>query len=131
LNANPAATSIRDVRAYSELHGMLNQWHFLTGSRAQLTRVWRAYNIAAQIQQGQIDHTPALYVIDPAGRERKLYLTVMAYAAVPQLGQLLAQEASSLLPGHPRVRSSLSYSKIPGIGPDSRVSLPRPDGGTV
>mgnify|MGYP001279908494 CR=1 FL=1 len=131
INANPAATSIHDVRTYSELHGMLDQWHFLTGSRAQLRRVWHAYNVAAQIEQGQIDHTPALYVIDPAGRERKLYLTVMAYAAVPQLGQLLAREAASLLPGHPRVRSSLSYSQIPGIAPGSSVSVPRAGGGQV
>ena len=131
INANPAATSIHDVRTYSELHGMLHEWHFLTGSRAQLTRVWRAYNVAAQIQRGQIDHTPALYVIDPAGRERKLYLTVMAYAAVPQLGQLLAREAASLLPGHPQLRTSLSYSQIPGIGPRSTVNVPRAGGGTV
>ena len=55
----------------------------------------------------------------------------MAYAAVPQLGQLLAREAASLLPGHPRVRSSLSYSQIPGIGPRSSVSVPRAGGGKV
>ena len=30
-----------------------------------------------------------------------------------------------------RVRSSLSYSQIPGIGPGSSVSLPRAGGGTV
>ena len=131
INADPAATSIRDVRAYSELHGMLGQWHFLTGSLPQLRRVWRSYNVAAQIQRGEISHTPAVYVIDRSGIERKLYLTVLAYAAVPQLGQLLAQQAARLLPGHPRVRSSLSYSQIAGIGPGSRVSLPRAGGGTI
>jgi len=131
VNANPAATSTHDVRTYSELHGMLHQWHFLTGSTAQLRRVWRAYNIEAQIQKGQIDHTPALYVIDPAGRERKLYLTALAYAAVAQLGHLLAQEASTLLPGHPRLRSALSYSQIPGIGPGTSVTVPRAGGGTL
>src|SRR5437588_11260681 len=101
FNASPDAASIGDVRAYSELHGMLHQWHFLTGSRAQLTRVWRAYNIAAPIQHGQIDHTPALYLIDPAGRERKLYLTVMDYAAVPQLGQLLTRSSTTTISDHP------------------------------
>jgi cytochrome oxidase Cu insertion factor (SCO1/SenC/PrrC family)/thiol-disulfide isomerase/thioredoxin len=131
VNANPAATSIRDVRTYSSLHGMLGKWRFLTGSRAQLQHVWKAYHVAAEIQAGQIDHTPALYVIDPAGRERKLYLTVMAYDAVSQLGQLLAQEASRLLPGHPRVHSSLSYSQIPGISPATRTVAPRAGGGTV
>ncbi len=131
INANPAATSIHDVHAYSSVHGMLGQWHFLTGSRAQLEHVWRLYHVAAEIQQGQIDHTPALYVIDAAGRERKLYLTVMAYDAVSQLGQLLAAEAAKLLPGHPRIRTDLSYSQIPGISPATEAVIPRAGGGTV
>ena len=131
INANPVATSIRDVRTYSSLHGMLGKWHFLTGSRAQLQQVWKAYHIAAEIRAGQIDHTPALFVIDPAGRERKLYLTAMAYDAVSQLGQLLAQEASRLLPGHSRVRSNLAYSQIPGTSPAKRTVAPRAGGGNV
>ena len=131
IDANPTATAIKDVRAYSELHGMVHQWHFLTGSRSQLKRVWRAYKIEVAIQQGQIDHTPALFVIDPKGRLARLYVTQQAYAAVAQLGQLLAQEASGLLPAHPRVRSSLPYTRISGIGPGHLMSLPRAGGGTV
>lgn len=131
INANPAATSTRDVRSYSGVHGMLGQWHFLTGSRKQLQHVWQLYHVAAEIQHRQIDHTPALYVIDAAGRERKLYLTVMAYDAVSQLGQLLAAEASRLLPGHPRVRANLSYSQIPGISPATDTEALRAGGGTV
>ena len=42
----------------------------------------------------------------------------MSYSSVDQQAQLLAQEASSLLPGHPRVRSKLSYAQIPPIKPD-------------
>ena len=37
-------------------------------------------------------------MIDPEGREAKLYMTQQSYAAVGQLGQILAQEASELLP---------------------------------
>lgn len=131
IDANPAATSISDVRRYSSLHGMLGQWHFLTGSSAQLQRVWNSYHVAAEIRQRQIDHTPAVYVIDPDGRERKLYLTVMAYDAVAQLGQLLAHEVSRLLPGHPAVRTDLSYSQIPGLSPATDTTVPGAGGGTV
>lgn len=131
IDANPQATAVSDVRAYSRTHEMLYQWRFLTGSLPELRRVWRAYGIDVQIQQGQIDHTPALYVIDPAGRLRRLYETQMSYATVPQLGQLLAREASSLLPGHPAVRSSLSYAQVPGIAPRTQLALPRAGGGTV
>jgi cytochrome c biogenesis protein CcmG/thiol:disulfide interchange protein DsbE len=50
---------------------------------------------------------------------------------VPQLGQLLAQEAASLLRGHPRVRARLSYAQIPAIAPTAQVQLPRAAGGSV
>ena len=131
IDANPTATAIADVRAYSEAHGMTRQWHFLTGSLTQLKRVWKAYKIDVAIEQGQIDHTPALFMIDPRGRLAKLYLTQPSYAAVPQLGQLLAQEASRLLPGHPRVRSRLSYTVISGRAPTANTVVPRSGGGTV
>ena len=49
------------VRAYSQAHGMLHKWRFLTGSLAELKRVWRAYGIAAAVVNGMIDHTPATY----------------------------------------------------------------------
>ncbi len=56
-----------------------------------------------QIQRGMIDHTPALFVIDPQGRERTVYLTQMNYASITQAAQVLAQRVASLLPGHPRL----------------------------
>jgi hypothetical protein len=34
VNANPSATGVSDVMAYSRSHSMVNQWDFLTGSRA-------------------------------------------------------------------------------------------------
>jgi cytochrome oxidase Cu insertion factor (SCO1/SenC/PrrC family)/thiol-disulfide isomerase/thioredoxin len=131
IDANPTATSLKDVRAYSEAHGMVHSWHFLTGSLPQLRRVWKAYHIEVAVQSGQIDHTPALFVISPAGRLKKVYLTQMSYASVPQQARLLAQEASSLLRGHPAVRSRLTYAEIPSIAPTKIVSLVRPGGGTL
>ena len=131
VDANPKATTVSDVRAYSRAHGMLHSWRFLTAPLAQLKRVWRAYGIAVQIAAGQIDHTPALFEIDPQGRLRKLYETQMSYASVPQLGRLLGEEAAALLPGHPPVRSSLSYAQVPPIGPRAPISLPRAGGGRV
>ena len=131
VDANPAATSLEDVWSYSQLHGMLHAWHFMTGSLAQLRRVWKRYAVEAAIERGQITHTPALFVIDPHGREAKVYITQMSYAAIGQLGQVLAHEASSLLPGHPRVHSDLSYARIPPVTPTQSAALPRAGGGTV
>ncbi len=128
IDANPDATSVSDVRAYSRAHGMLHQWKFATGSLPRLRRVWREYKIAVQIEQGQIDHTPALFVIDSKGRLAKLYMTQMSYASVGQLAQVLAQEVSDLLPAHPRLQTLRSYDRIPPIGPQTPVTLPRAHG---
>jgi cytochrome oxidase Cu insertion factor (SCO1/SenC/PrrC family) len=50
IDANPTAISVKDVRSYSEVHDMTHDWHFLTGSLAQLRRVWRAYHIDVAIE---------------------------------------------------------------------------------
>jgi cytochrome oxidase Cu insertion factor (SCO1/SenC/PrrC family)/thiol-disulfide isomerase/thioredoxin len=131
IDANPDARSVHDVRAYTVAHEMTGQWHFLTGSLAALRRVWGAYHIAVQIQAGQIDHTPALYAIDAHGRLAKLYVTEMAYAGVQQQAQILARELSSLLPGHPPVRSQLLYTRIPAIGPADSTNLPLAGEGSI
>jgi cytochrome oxidase Cu insertion factor (SCO1/SenC/PrrC family)/thiol-disulfide isomerase/thioredoxin len=131
VDANPVATAVRDVRAYSAVHGMIGRWHFLTAPLARLKAVWSAYGIGVQILRGQIDHTPALFAIDPQGRLRRVYLTQMVYASIGQQTQILARELASLLPGHPRVESGLSYAQIPPITPGMSVSLPSAGGGTV
>jgi cytochrome oxidase Cu insertion factor (SCO1/SenC/PrrC family) len=131
INANPQATSVTAVMAYSRAHAMINQWDFLTGSAGQLKATWKAYNIAAQIQQGIIDHTPALMVIDQRGGEQKIYLTQMAYASITQSAQLLAAEVASLLPGHPRLASQASLAHISGLTPASPATLPAVPAGSV
>ncbi len=123
VDANPAATKISDVLAYSRAHGMVNQWDFLTGSDGQLAKAWKAYDIYVQIEKGQVDHTPALFIIDTKGREQKLYLTTMAYASITQAAQIMAQEASRLLPAHPPLASVRSLAYITGLSPRTSVKL--------
>jgi cytochrome oxidase Cu insertion factor (SCO1/SenC/PrrC family) len=129
VNANPKDTSIEDVLSYSQLHGMLYQWRYLTGSLPQLQAVWKDYSVGVTVNQNQIDHEPAVFVINQQGRLAKLYLTQLAYSAVPQLGQLLANEVSSLLPSHPAVHSHLSYDEVAAIGPAAATTLPAANGG--
>lgn len=124
VDANPDATQVSDVMAYSRVHGMINQWDFLTGSLAQLKSAWQNYNIAVQVEQGQIDHTPALYVINQQGRLQKVYLTQMAYSSITQSAQVLATEVSSLLPSHPKLKSLGSLATVPAQTPADTVSLP-------
>lgn len=122
INANPLARSVKDVRTYSEVHGMLHQWNFLTGSLSQLKKVWQQYGVYSQVVEGAIDHTPAVYIIGPHGHERKLYMTQMAYADLSQQGNILAREAAVLL-GHPHFPLTGSFSFISGQSPKSPVTL--------
>ncbi len=69
INANPDATAVSDVRAYSVAHQMMRSWDFLTGGPAQLAAVWKAYHVYVAASHGNIDHQPAIYLIDPAGKE--------------------------------------------------------------
>jgi cytochrome oxidase Cu insertion factor (SCO1/SenC/PrrC family)/thiol-disulfide isomerase/thioredoxin len=131
VDANPTATAVSKVRAYSQVHAMMNEWHFLTGSLPELRSVWRAYHIGVQIERGAIDHTPALYIIDARGNLAKVYLIELAYAGVRQQAQILAQALSSLLPSHPRVRSSLSYARIASLSPSTSTRLPLARGGSL
>jgi cytochrome oxidase Cu insertion factor (SCO1/SenC/PrrC family) len=125
VDANPTATKVSDVMAYSRAHAMVNQWDFLTGSDAQLKAVWKSYNIQVAIESGQIDHTPALYVINQQGTLEKLYLTAMAYSSVTQSAQVLATEVASLLPSHPKLASIQSLATVPTQTPADAVSLPQ------
>jgi cytochrome oxidase Cu insertion factor (SCO1/SenC/PrrC family) len=134
VDANPDAIKVANVMDYSRVHGMVNQWDFLTGSLPQLKSAWKAYDVDVQIESGQIDHTPALYVIDQQGRLQKVYLTQMAYSSITQSAQVLASEVASLLPSHPKLSSLESLGSIPGQTPTATISLPDADGassGTV
>jgi cytochrome oxidase Cu insertion factor (SCO1/SenC/PrrC family) len=123
IDANPDAIATSDVLAYSRVHNMVNRWDFLTGSLPQLKTAWKSFNIYAKVVGDQIDHTPALYVIDPQGRERMVYLTPMAYSSITQSAQVVAQELASVLPGHPVLSHAQSLAYITGQTPHDQAKL--------
>ncbi|HEX6451985.1 MAG TPA: SCO family protein [Trebonia sp.] len=131
VDANPNAIAQSDVLSYTRTHGMVNQWDFLTGTLPQLKKTWSAYHIAVEIEAGQIDHTPALYVIDQRGTLRKVYLTQMAYDSIGQSAQVLAQEVSSLLPSHPKLLSQQSLATITPQPPTARTTMDSATGGAT
>ena len=97
---------------YSQAHGMLHKWRFLTGSLPELKRVWRAYGIEAAVVNGTIDHTPATYVIDPR-RPR--------VAALPDADGVLEREPA-------RVRARAEHRRAASRPPAAaRHAIPRKD----
>ncbi|MHB1681891.1 MAG: redoxin domain-containing protein [Bacilli bacterium] len=102
VNANPIATSVKDVYDWSASHGMLHQWQYLTGSAHSLEAVWRHYMVATQVLHGSlVEHIAAVYVIDRQGREHWLYLN-SSQGNTPVLAlevKQLIDHIAPLLPG--------------------------------
>lgn len=77
INANPTATSVATVQAWSINHGMLHQWLFLTGSAQQLQDVYHRYGVYVQVDASGNDvHDASMYIIDAQGHERLLFETL-------------------------------------------------------
>jgi cytochrome oxidase Cu insertion factor (SCO1/SenC/PrrC family) len=72
--ANPVYRTLTYTQAFDRQERMntLPNWDYLTGSVAQLNKVWHQYGIAAQILPagGMIGHSDVAYVIDKSGRTR-------------------------------------------------------------
>jgi cytochrome oxidase Cu insertion factor (SCO1/SenC/PrrC family) len=124
IDANPDATRVSDVRDYSVAHDMMHNWVFLTGTLPELKRVWKDYGVFVQAVKGNIDHEPAMYLIRPDGREQTLFLTQMAYAAVPQQAQVLADATAAVLHRPESVRNTVSMKYEGGTAPTASISLP-------
>lgn len=76
LTVNTDPLSLAPSAASSVLQssgiGLLDNWHFLTGSLRQLESVWTAYGIAVDADPvtNKVSHNDALYFVDPSGRVR-------------------------------------------------------------
>ncbi len=77
INANPTATSVAAVQAWSIAHGMLHQWVFLTGTAQQLWSVYHLYHVYVQVgSDGEVVHDPKSFIIDAQGHERLYFETL-------------------------------------------------------
>ena len=94
INANPTATSIPEVQAWSIKHGMLHQWLFLTGTAKQLQSVYRSYQVYDQVgSDGSSIHDPAMFIIDAKGREQLFFETLSSNSKADLNSQVIGLEA--------------------------------------
>jgi cytochrome oxidase Cu insertion factor (SCO1/SenC/PrrC family) len=98
VNANPTATSIATVQAWSIDHGMLHQWLFLTGTAAQLQSVYSMYNVYVQVSSnGVLEHDPIIFIIDSQGHERLYFETLDSNSQLDLKSQEIGLEAGMKL----------------------------------
>jgi protein SCO1/2 len=76
VNVNAYHARVQDMAKYTRAQQLntIPSWHFFTGPVAALKSVWRGYNIQvyAPNPNADVQHTSAVYFIDPQGRERYL-----------------------------------------------------------
>lgn len=76
VNVNADHGAVADVAAFSQEHQLdtIPNWHFFTGTAADLQPVWNSYGVVVQVPSPTVDiiHSSFVYFIDPKGRERYL-----------------------------------------------------------
>lgn len=103
VNVNLEANTVADVLAATKKWRLdeIPTWHFLTGSAEELEPVWQAYNIMVIPEQDEIQHTPGVFLIDPAGQQRWYVSTPFDETGQPQwtapLNELLVKHIRELL----------------------------------
>ena len=76
VNVNAYHTRVQDMAKFTRAQQLntIPSWHFFTGPVPALRSVWHGYNIQVYAPNANADvqHTSAVYFIDPQGRERYL-----------------------------------------------------------
>lgn len=73
VSVDPARDTLAQVRAFSTSRDMLQRWHYLIGSAADLQPIWRAYGIGAATSGSLVEHASPTFVIDPKGQVRTIH----------------------------------------------------------
>jgi len=92
VSVDPKRDTSAAVRQFIRLHRLSPDFHYLTGTRAQLAKVWKAYGIL--VRPGKldtVDHAAYEMLVDPKGRARLIYNpTVKAADVVHDIKALLS-----------------------------------------
>jgi peroxiredoxin len=96
VNANPDHFQVADVRAWSVKHGMLHRWRYVTGQPTQLQHIWGEYGVTSHYEDGELEHSALVYVIDGSQRERDVLWMSSLQASVDDEAHELAQAVLSL-----------------------------------
>lgn len=99
VNVNQYHERIADVAAFSREHGLsaLPNWHFVTGTTAELKRIWKAYGVQViPNPSGDVVHTSIMYFVDRQGRLRYAAMPTKNKAGIPTWGRGIAAVTAHL-----------------------------------
>jgi protein SCO1/2 len=74
VSVDPKSDTPRAARTYVRTHRLVPQFHWLLGTRAQLTPVWQAYNVLVEERNPErVAHAAPIFLIDRSGTVRVFY----------------------------------------------------------
>jgi protein SCO1/2 len=74
VSVDPTGDDHASVRRFVRSHRLLPQFHYLTGTPAELVAVWRRYHIAVQSTPKRVlGHSSTTLLVDAKGRTRLVY----------------------------------------------------------
>jgi cytochrome oxidase Cu insertion factor (SCO1/SenC/PrrC family) len=92
ISVDPEGDTPKAVEAYAKAHHLLPEFHYLIGSRQELTEVWKDYDVAAVASDPElVDHTAYTMLVDRSGEGRVVYdASVKAKDVVHDVDELLS-----------------------------------------
>ena len=83
VSVDPRRDTPSAVTRFVREHHLVPAFRYLTGTRAELAPVWKAFHISATAEANDlVSHSSAEFLIDPQGRERLLYDSADTAAAI-------------------------------------------------
>jgi protein SCO1 len=74
VSVDPEGDTPKSVDDFAKVHHLPPQFHYLTGTRPELTKVWKAYDVAAVSRDPElVDHTAYTMLADRNGQGRVIY----------------------------------------------------------
>jgi len=92
VSVDPGGDTPENVDKYAKAHHLLPEFHYLTGTRAELMQVWKDYDVAAVARDPElVDHTAYTMLVDGSGGGRVIYdASVKAKDVVHDVDELLS-----------------------------------------
>jgi protein SCO1/2 len=92
VSVDPEGDTPKSVDEYAKAHHLLPEFHYLIGSRQELTEVWKAYDVAAVASDPElVDHSAYTMLVDRSGEGRVIYdASVKAEDVVHDVDELLS-----------------------------------------
>jgi protein SCO1/2 len=83
VSVDPRGDTRAAVRRYTAERGLLPQFRYLIGTKAELTKAWAAWHVIAVRQTPElVDHVAYTALVDPTGKQRVLYDSKVTAAQV-------------------------------------------------